>query len=295
MATLSTPARTGAVRQVEGKQPGRSVVGALVFYTLLILCALFFLLPLVWMTVTAFKPFTEWLTPNWIPREPTLENFTSVFRDPSLPVSRWFLNSLFIAVVFTSLILIVDSLAAYAYARMEFPGKNLLFGLLLATLVMPGITFLIPNYLTIARVGWLGTYQGVIAPGLSGVFGVFFLRQFFQGIPREMEEAAYIDGASIWRTFFSVVLPLSGGALATLGIITFLESWNSFLWPLLIVGSDRMLQTLPVGLATLQGQYTFDYGKLMAGALVVTVPVLLLYLAAQRYIVESISTTGIKG
>jgi multiple sugar transport system permease protein len=290
MATLNTQAA-----RTESRGVSAGVIYSVLFYTLLILFGLFFLLPLVWMTVTAFKPFNEWLTPNWIPLKPTLENFTSVFRDPTLPVTRWFTNSLFIATVFTLLILVVDSLAAYAYARMEFPGRNLLFGLLLATLVMPGIMFLIPNYITIARLKWLGTYQGVIIPGLSGVFGVFFLRQFFQSIPREMEEAAYIDGASVWRTFFSVVLPLSGGALATLGVITFLESWNSFLWPLLILGSDRNLQTLPVGLATLQGQYTFDYGKLMAGALVVTLPVLLLYISAQRYIVESISTTGIKG
>jgi multiple sugar transport system permease protein len=295
MATLSTPAKTAAPRVVAGKQPGRSVLGALVFYILLIAFALFFLMPLVWMAVTAFKPFTEWLTPNWIPREPTLDNFLSVFRDPTLPVTRWFLNSLFIAVIFTSLILIIDALAAYAFARMEFPGKNALFAMLLATLVMPGIMFLIPNFLTVHRFGWLGSYQGVVMPGLSGVFGVFFLRQFFQSIPREMEEAAAIDGAGIWRTFFLVVLPLSGGALATLGVITFLESWNSFLWPLLIVGGDRSMQTLPVGLATLQGHYTFDYGKLMAGAMVVTMPVLVLYLFAQRYIVESISTTGIKG
>jgi multiple sugar transport system permease protein len=296
MATVTTAKRAETPKIVKPAKPvGRNILGAVIFYTLLILCAIFFLMPLVWMTVTAFKPFAEWLTPNWIPRDPTIANFTSVFKDPTLPVTRWFFNSLFIAVVFTSLILVIDALAAYAYARMEFPGKNLIFGLLLATLVMPGIMFLIPNYLTIARFGWLRSYQGVIAPGLSGVFGVFFLRQFFQSLPREMEEAAYIDGAGIWRTFFSVILPLSGGALATLGVITFLESWNNFLWPLLIVGSDRALQTLPVGLATLQGQYTFDYGKLMAGALVVTVPVLLIYLVAQRYIVESISTTGIKG
>jgi multiple sugar transport system permease protein len=295
MATLSTPARAHTPRPVEGRQAGRNTLGAILFYALLISFALFFLMPLAWMLVTSLKPFDEWLTPNWIPRNPSLNNFASVFRDPTLPVTRWFFNSLFIATVFTGLILFIDSLAAYAYARMEFPGKNVLFSLLLATLVMPGIMFLIPNYLTIARLDWLRTYQGVIAPGLSGVFGVFFLRQFFQSIPREMEEAAYIDGAGVWRTFFSVVLPLSGGALATLGVITFLGSWNDFLWPLLIVGSDRQLQTLPVGLATLQGQYTFDYGKLMAGALVVTVPVLVLYLFAQRYIVESIATTGIKG
>ena len=135
----------------------------------------------------------------------------------------------------------------------------------------------------------------IIAPGLAGVFGVFFLRQFFLSLPRELEEAAYVDGATTFQTFFRVVLPLSGGALATLGVITFLTSWNDFLWPLLMTGAVREMQTLPVGLATLQGQYTFDYGKLMAGALVLSVPVLLLYVLAQRYIIRSVATTGLKG
>jgi multiple sugar transport system permease protein len=160
---------------------------------------------------------------------------------------------------------------------------------------MPGIMFLIPNYLTVARLGWIGAIQGVIAPGLSGVFGVFFMRQFFQSLPKELEEAAYIDGASVWHTFVSVILPLSKGPIITLGIITFLTSWNDFLWPLLILGGKRTALTLPVGLATLQGQYNFDYGKLMAGALVLTLPVLILYAIFQRYIIRSISMTGIKG
>ena len=274
---------------------GESKIGRIGFYLTLILFALFFILPLLWMVVTAFKPFEEWLTPNWIPANPTLENFTSIFNDKSLPVVNWFLNSLLIASLFTLVILIIDSLAGYAYARLEFPGKNLLFGLMLATLVMPGIMFLIPNYLTVARLGWIGTIQGVIVPGFAGVFGVFFMRQFFQSLPKELEEAAYIDGASVWRTFFFVILPLSKGPLITLGIITFLTSWNDFLWPLLILGGDRQELTLPVGLATLQGQYTFDYGKLMAGALVLTIPVLILYAVFQRYIIRSISMTGIKG
>jgi multiple sugar transport system permease protein len=274
---------------------GESRLNRSLFYLVLILFALFFLLPLLWMVVTSFKPFEEWLTPNWIPVNPTLENFTSIFNDKSLPVVNWFLNSLLIASLFTAVILVIDSLAGYAYARLEFPGKNLLFGLMLATLVMPGIMFLIPNYLTVARLGWIGSIQGVIVPGFAGVFGVFFMRQFFQSLPKELEEAAYIDGASVWRTFFSVILPLSKGPLITLGIITFLTSWNDFLWPLLILGGNRQELTLPVGLATLQGQYTFDYGKLMAGALVLTIPVLILYAVFQRYIIRSISMTGIKG
>ena len=274
---------------------GESRLSKLGFYVLMTLFALFFLLPLLWMVSTAFKPFEEWLSASWIPANPTLENFTSIFNDKSLPVVNWFFNSLLIAALFTAAILIIDSLAGYAYARLEFPGKNFLFGLMLATLVMPGIMFLIPNYLTVARLEWIGKLQGVIAPGLSGVFGVFFMRQFFQSLPRELEEAAYIDGASVWHTFVSVILPLSKGPIITLGIITFLTSWNDFLWPLLILGGNRNALTLPVGLATLQGQYTFDYGKLMAGALVLTLPVLLLYAIFQRYIIRSISMTGIKG
>jgi multiple sugar transport system permease protein len=289
MASASVPAE-----RVSSGQAGARLVSRIALYALLMLFALFFLLPLVWMFVTAIKPFEEWVMPNWIPNNPTFENFRSIFADPTLPAPRWFLNSLGIATVFTALTLIIDSLAGYAYARMEFPGRNLLFGLLLATLVMPGLMFLIPNYLTINRLGWLNRYQGVMAPGLAGVFGVFFMRQFFQGIPKELEEASRIDGAGTWTTFYRVVLPLAKGALATLAVITFMASWNDFLWPLLVL-NDRTMQTLPVGLATIQGQYTFDYGKLMAGAAVTALPVLILYMFLQRYIVQSVAMTGLKG
>ena len=236
--------RGGRDEDVESGLPaGR--LQSLITYALLILFGMFFVLPLVWMLVTSFKPFAEWLQPNWIPLTPTIDNYLSVFRDPVLPVPRWFFNSLFVAGAFTLLVLVIDSLAAYAYARMEFRGRKLLFGLLLATLVMPGIMFLIPNYIAVAGLGWLGSYQGIIVPGLAGVFGVFFLRQFFLSLPRELEEAAYVDGAGTWQTFFKVVLPLSGGALATLGVITFLVSWNDFLWPLLMTNTSREMQTLP--------------------------------------------------
>jgi multiple sugar transport system permease protein len=278
-----------------GMPVSTSPVYRVLLYGVLIVCAVFFAFPIVWMAITAIKPFSEWLSPNFIPRAPTLNNFTSIFNDPTIPVARWFFNSLLVATVFTALTVIIDSLAAYAYARMEFRGRKLLFGLLLTTLVMPGIMFLIPNFITVANLGWLGTYQGIIAPGLAGVFGVFFLRQFFLSIPRELEEAAYVDGANAWQTFVRVILPLSGGAIATLAVITFLASWNEFVWTLLITSPVRQMQTLPVGLATLQGQYTFDYGKLMAGALVLTLPVLLLYVISQRFIIRSIATTGLKG
>jgi len=282
-------------KHVEGKAVGQSLLSRILLYAVLILFGLFFLLPLLWMFVTAIKPQAEWLSTNWIPRNPTLGNFTAILNNPSLPMIRWFLNSVVVATVFTALVVALDALAAYAYARMEFPGRNVLFSVLLATLVMPGIIFLVPNYLTIASLGGLNTYWGIIAPGLAGVFGVFFLRQFFKSIPRELEEAALIDGANIWTTFFRVVLPLSVPALSTLGIITYLASWNDFLWPLLIVGNDPAKQTLPVGLAKLQGAYTFNYGQLMAGAVIAALPVLILYLLLQRYIVQSVASTGLKG
>lgn len=270
------------------------VLENLPIYIVLIVLALFFVLPLIWMLSTSLKPFREVLQTNWLPIQPTLENFTGIFSDPSVPVYNWFGNSLLIATVFTVLVLVVDSLAGYAYARMEFAGRDIIFGLMLATLVMPGLMFLIPNYLTIAQLGWINQYQGVILPGLAGVFGVFYMRQFYQGIPRELEEAARIDGANSWQIFFYIALPLSSGALATLGVLSFMTSWNDFLWPLLVL-TDRIKQTLPAGLATLQGQYTFDYGKLMAGAAVTAIPVLVIYVFLQRYIVESVKTTGLKG
>lgn len=286
---------TAQTKRVQGRAVGQSLLSRVLLYAVLILFALFFLLPLLWMLVTALKPQGEWLMTNWIPRNPTLQNFTAILNNPSLPIVRWFINSTLIATVFTAIVVAFDAMAAYAYARMEFPGRNLLFSVLLATLVMPGIIFLVPNYLTIANLGGLNTYWGIMAPGIAGVFGVFFLRQFFKGIPRELEEAALIDGASVWTTFFRIVLPLSVPALATLGIITFLASWNDFLWPLLIVGSDPAKQTLPVGLARLQGAYSFNYGQLMAGAVIAALPVLILYLALQRYIVQSVASTGLKG
>jgi multiple sugar transport system permease protein len=200
----------------------------------------------------------------------------------------------FVGAAVTLLTLAVDALAAYAYARMEFRGRRLLFGMLLATLFLPGMMFLVPNFITVARLGLLNNFGGVIIPALAGVFGVFFLRQFFETIPRELEEAAQIDGASAFQTFAQVALPLAKPALATLGILTFLGSWNDFLWPLLVL-KDRALQTLPPGLRTLQGAYTSEYGQMMAGSVIAAVPVLLLYVLLQRYIVQSVATSGLAG
>lgn len=292
---MASVAQHRSALELRRRRRGRKLVQRLLIYALLVFIALLVILPLLWMLSTSLKPKSQWFSQTiyWIPKTITLDNYRTLLANPSTPIVRWFFNSLLIATLSTVLVLALDSLAAYAYARMEFRGRKLLFAVLLATLFMPGIMFLIPNFLTIYQLGLLNSYAGVILPGLAGVFGVFFLRQFFENIPRELEEAAEIDGASKFQTFYKIVLPLSKPALATLGILTFLASWNDFLWPLLIL-RDRKLQTLPPGLSTLQGAYTSEYGLMMAGAVVVAVPVLILYLALQRFIVQSVASTGLK-
>lgn len=265
-------------------------------YAIMIVVAIIVIVPIAWMLSTSFKPKSQWFLPDiyWIPKTFTWENYTKILQNPTLPMGRWFANSIGVALVSTGLILTFDALAGYAYARLEFRGKTWIYRMLLATLFLPGIMFLVPNFLTIARLNLLNNYAGVIMPGLAGVFGVFFMRQFFESIPKELEEAAQIDGATTFQTFRYIVLPLARPAVATLGIITFLGSWNDFLWPLLVI-KDRMLLTLPPGLRTLQGAFTSEYGQMMAGAAITAVPVLLLYFLLQRYIVESVATTGLKG
>mgnify|MGYP000471636444 CR=1 FL=1 len=274
----------------------RKVLGLIPTYLLMVLIAALIILPLLWMISTSLKPKSQWFTSEveWIPRTLTLDNYQRLFSNPSTPIGNWFFNSVFIGAATTLLVLIVDSLAAYAYARMDFPGRKLLFGMMLLTLFLPGMMFLVPNFLTIANLNLLNNFGGVILPALSGVFGVFFLRQFFEGIPKELEEAAAIDGANSFQIFSRIVLPISKPALATLGILTFLGSWNDFLWPLLVLRTPS-LQTLPPGLRTLQGAYASDYGLMLAGAVIVALPVLIIYILLQRYIVQSVASTGLKG
>ncbi|MEP6774386.1 MAG: carbohydrate ABC transporter permease [Chloroflexota bacterium] len=300
MATIAgdstSTGRAKAEITVVDTNRGWRILQRVLLYIILILVALIFLIPLLWLVSTSLKPAAQLFTPQieWVPRTITLENYSRLFGSQQTPIARWFVNSLAIATISTVLVLTVDALAAYAYARMDFPGRNLLFGVMLLTLFVPGFMFLIPNFLTINYLHLINNWAGVILPGLAGVFGVFFLRQFFEGLPKELEEAAMIDGANPFQVFYKVVLPLSRPALATLAVITFLASWNDFLWPLLIL-KDRNLQTLPPGLRTLQSAYTSEYGLIMAGAVLVAIPVLILYMMLQRYIVQSIASTGLKG
>jgi multiple sugar transport system permease protein len=269
----------------------RGGVRRVLIYVLLITIAIFFLLPLVVVISASFKYSSEIFTdPGILPADPGFENYTALFARAEF--LTWFRNSAIVSTVGTFITLAITSLSAYAFARIDFPFKHLLFGLLITTLVLPGVMFLVPQFKLIGEIGLYDTLPALVLPGLAGVFGVFFMRQFFLGLPVELEEAAYVDGASRLRTFFSVALPLAGPALATLAVITFLAFWNDYLWPVIICQDNC---PLPAGLRLLQRQYTGDPGLVMAGATVAAVPVLILYLVLQRYIVQSVASSGIKG
>ncbi|MDX9952925.1 MAG: carbohydrate ABC transporter permease [Anaerolineae bacterium] len=287
---------TAPIQHSEAHYRFRRIAGRVILYLLLVLIALMIIIPMLWMLSTSFKLKSQLFSREiyWIPKVITLENYTKILNNPSTPIALWFRNSVIVATLTTTAKLILDSLAGYAYARLKFAGRDQIFTLLLATLFLPGVMFLVPNFVTVARTGMLNKFSGAIIPALASVFGVYFMRQFFLSIPKELEEAAAIDGANIFQIFFKVVLPLAKPALATLTVIEFLGSWNDFLWALLVL-KDRAVQTLQPGLRTLQGAYTSEYGLMMAGAVIVALPVLLLYAFLQRYVVESVATTGLKG
>lgn len=263
----------------------------------LLLLGLLFVMPLLWMLLAAFKPSAEvtGTPPTFFPEDFTTESFDTMFASGSqTPVARWFLNSMIAALGNTLLVLVTAAPAAYALARMEFRGKRVLTAIILATLFVPPIILLPANFLIVDEIGWLDQLPAVIFPLAASAFGVFFLRQFFLGLPKELEEAAMLDGATRLRTFLTVILPVAKPALATLAVITTLTNWNDFLWPIYVLFSPDSL-TLSPGLALLQGSATIDYALIMAGAVAASVPVLILFIFAQRFLIEGIARTGVKG
>jgi multiple sugar transport system permease protein len=270
----------------------RGMLDRVLLYIALIAIALFFIFPLIVVVSASLKYRAEvFQDVGIIPADPGLENYQALFSGAA-SFGLWFRNSAIVSIAGTTLTLIITSLSAYAFARIDFRFKGFLFGLLITTLVLPSVMFLVPQYKLIATIGLYDSLPALVLPGLAGVFGVFFMRQFFLTIPLELEEAAYVDGANRWRTFASVVLPLAGPALATLAVITFLAFWNDYLWPTIICQNNC---TLPPGLRSLQRQFTSDPGLIMTGAVVAALPVLVLYLALQKYIVQSVASSGIKG
>ena len=270
--------------------------GRIALYVLLSIIAIIMLLPVLYMVSQAFTPEQDTL--NWpihyIPQRPTVENFQRVFNDPTLPVLRWFINSMLISLGVTALVLTLSSLSGYAFARLEFPGRDALFFLLVTSLMIPGAVTLIPVFLLLRDLNFLDSYNAIIWPAGAGIGGIFLLRQQFQTIPRELEEAAIVDGANRFRVYWQICLPLVTGAMVALGIVTFLASWNDLFWPLIVL-SDRNMLTLPVGLAILgQGNYV-QRGLTMAAAVIASTPPFILYIIFQRRIIAGLATSGLGG
>lgn len=256
-----------------------------------------FIGPLLLVLLTAFKSQSESRTvpPTYFPSEWSLRAFDVLFfQDAASPVLRWFLNSMAAATMHAALVLVVCSLAGYALARMEFRFKKAIFGAIILTLFVPGFIFLMPNFLLLDKLGWLDQIWALVVPGAAGAFGVFFMRQFFLGLPKELEESARLDGAGPFRTWWSIVLPNARPALVTLGVLSYLANWNDFIWPIYVLFSPERL-TLPAGLSRLQGAYTIDYPVVMAGAMLAAIPVLALYVFVQRYVIEGVASSGVKG
>ncbi|EPX64487.1 N-Acetyl-D-glucosamine ABC transport system, permease protein 2 [Cystobacter fuscus DSM 2262] len=276
--------------------PARSLQ-RLSFYVLLALLTWIFVAPLLWMLSTSLKtnPDATRQPPSWIPHPVTTEAYVPlVSMESETPVLLWFFNSLVAATANALLVVATSVLAAYALARLEFAGRRVLFGLIIGTLFIPTFVFLIPNFLIVSSLGWLDSLWALIVPGAGSAFGVFFMRQFFATLPRELEDAALLEGANQWQIFLRIILPLSRPGIATLSVLSFLTNYNDFIWPVYVLFSPRNF-TLPPGLSILQGAYTTNYPVIMAGGVVASIPAILLFILAQRHVIEGVSRSGLKG
>jgi len=282
MSTVDAPVR------------GRDRAARAVLYAVLALGLLVVIGPFGWMLLSSFKPEAEirQVPPTWWPEAPTLGNYQELFSRLDFP--RYFLNSTLVAALVTLGNLVFCSAVGYALAKLRFPGRRGLFVVVLGMLMVPAMVTFVPQFVLVSNLGLTNTYAGLVLPFLAGPFGVFLMRQYLLSVPDDLIEAARVDGAGEFRIFWQVVLPLCGPALATLGILTFLASWNNFLWPL-VVATTEDKYTLPVALALYSvGQNRTDFGLLLAGAVVVVLPVLVVFLVLQRQFLRGIATTGLK-
>jgi multiple sugar transport system permease protein len=280
------------------------------FYVILIVWTILCLAPLYFTLVFSLKPVEFAYTPPiYWPTPFTLDNYVTVLQSFEL-FPRWIANSTIVSILTTIARVIFCAMSGYAFARMQFPGKNLLFGAMLVSMMMPGVVTLIPKFLIIGPgvvrgglelgpftiptgFGLIDNLGGVILPGIVDAFGVFMMTQFYKSFPKELEEAAEMDGTGRWGTFFRIVLPISQTQLLTLGLLTFQGAWNDFLWPLLVLRTPENF-TLPIGLQWFRGEYFTLYSIILAGSLFNTLPILVLFFAFQKYFVQSVATTGSK-
>jgi len=265
--------------------------GRIALYTVAILYACITLFPFLWSLYTSFKPTAD-VYQLFVPfSHLQISNYVHIIHD--FPFGRWLINSVAVSILVTIGNLIINTFAGYAFARIRFPFKGFLFYLFLAVMMIPGLVVMVPVYMLLAHFGWLNSYQGLTIPFLMNSLMVFFARQFYLGIPKELEEAARIDGVGALGMFFRIFLPLSRPLLAAETILTFQGNWNSFLWPVLI-GQTSNMYTLPVGLQSFYGQYSAFWNSVMAGLILLTIPLIIVFLIFQRHFVQGISSGGLK-
>lgn len=252
------------------------------------------LLPFIWMLSTSLKEAREVFTfpPQWIPSKLNWSNYTKALT--AMPFGRFYINSFIVAISTTLLTIVTSSLAAFAFARLQFKGRDTLFLVYLTTLMIPFTVLLIPNFIMVRYLGWYDSYAALILPPAFSAFSTFLMRQHFRGIPMELDNAARIDGASSFRIWWQIIMPNSGAAIAALAIFVFLGNWNEFLWPLVVTNSENM-RTIPVGLNSFQGQFGVKWELLMAAAVVAMLPVLIVYMLAQKWFIKGITITGMGG
>lgn len=281
-------------RAVASARSGATLVRVL-GYGGMLLAVLVIGLPIYWMLIASFKVTQEIYTapPTWFPQQPTLANYPEAWS--AAPFARYYFNSILVTAASTVSKMVLAVMTAYALVFLRFPGKDLIFVLVLGALMVPAQVVIVPNFLTVAALGWVNTYQGIILPGAATAFGTFLMRQYYLTLPREIFEAAEIDGAGHMRRLWSIAVPLARPAVVTTGLFAVVSEWNEFLWPLIVTNEEAM-RTLPIGVFRLLDQEGLaNWGVVMAGTMFVVVPVVLLFVWAQRYIVEGIAAGAVKG
>ena len=277
----------------------KRIIKAVIYSAVMFVIVLLWLMPLLWAFVTSFKSDADIDAHllSFIPREFTFSRYSTLLftNSADYPVLKWLFNSVWIAVSYTFLHLLVVSLAAYAFSILKYKGRNLLFTLILTTMMIPSVINLVPMFNMMVTFNWIGSPLSMIIPGIAGVYGMFLVRQFFLGIPYSLVESAQIEGAGHLTVLFRIVIPLSSSAFMVAGLFAFLANWNDFMWPQLMLASEELSKmTLTVGLSLMQGSYGYDLGLTMTAAIVSAIPVLLLFLFTQEKVVEGIATAGLK-
>ena len=292
---MATTMRIHSTRRGLDRAVARRRLGQVLLYALLVGGCAATLVPFVWMILTSFKPSSEIIRipPTFWPEKPTLASYQTILNDPKLPLGRFYANSLVVAGSQVLMVLFTSSLAGFIFAKYQFFGKGMLFGFILATMMIPGQVTMIPGYLMLARLGLIDSLWGLIVPSAVSAFGIFLMKQFIEGLPSELMDAARIDGASEWGIYWRIILAQVGPALATLGILTFMSSWNSYLWPLIVITTHEQ-RTLPIVLTWYDSVHGGRTDLTMAAGVLVVIPILIVYIFVQRWIVQGFAMTGFK-